>query len=214
MQATQAMIAGYFGGYAAKMQGVGRKQTQHMQLNLSRRAQTRAKDSREKAFRSSSQRLLKDLDGKGIIRTSVESLNLSKEADNPDVYAAECFRTFPTVTFPAGALLRREEIETGRNKSSTSVIATLHTVPRGTKGPRLYTDAPFDLLYGFRGKKFDVDLYSPFEMLRFWQVERITLPQSKHLSISEWTTAGGHYRKKQDFQERRKAIYQGSTMSL
>ena len=56
-----------------------------------------------------SRRLVKDLEAEGIIRTAVKSVNLALHADHKDVLMAECIRTFPSVTFPASWLLRREE---------------------------------------------------------------------------------------------------------
>ena len=78
------------------------------------------------AFQRFSRRLLKDLESKGIIRTSVESLNLSLHADHTDVLSAECVRTFPTVTFPATLLLRREEVETLKVPGRSVIAAVYH----------------------------------------------------------------------------------------
>ncbi len=100
----------------------------------------------------------------GIIRTTVESLNLSLNANKTDVLSAECIRTFPTVTFPASALLRREEVETLKTPGISVIAAVYHNKGEGRK---TFTDAPFDLMYGFRGSKRVVDLLSPFEMLMY-----------------------------------------------
>ena len=62
---------------------------------------------------------------KGTIRTALESINLSLHASHPDVLMGECIRTFPTVTFPATMILKREEIETLK-VSGASIIAALH----------------------------------------------------------------------------------------
>ena len=64
-------------------------------------------------FKLYARRLVKDLELKGTVRTAVEGMNLSLHwSDESDVLAAECIRTFPTVTFPATMLLKREEAET------------------------------------------------------------------------------------------------------
>ena len=70
-------------------------------------------------------RLVTDLEMKGTICTAVEGINLSLHMKHPDVLMGECVRTFPTVTFPAMAVLKREEIETFK-VSGASVIAALH----------------------------------------------------------------------------------------
>ena len=70
------------------------------------------------AWQYYSKRLVRDLEGKGIVRTGTETVNLALHADRSDVLAAECVRTFPVVTFPASLLLKREEIETGKRKGA------------------------------------------------------------------------------------------------
>ena len=48
------------------------------------------------------------------------------------------------------------------------------------KGPqtnrRVYTQAPFDLCYGFRGRDSRVHHLSPFEMKRYWKLVEIRPP--------------------------------------
>ena len=107
---------------------------------------------------------MKDLEAKGIIRTTVEALILAVHADHHAVVSAECFRTFPTVSFPASQLLQREEIETGKRMHKSSITAVDHGHASGRKS---YTDWPLDLMYGFRGSEYHVDTLSAFEMLRF-----------------------------------------------
>ena len=109
-----------------------------------------------------SRRLVKDLECKGILRTTVETVNLQIHAEESDPLAAECIRTMPTVTFPATMLLKREEIET-RTKAGQSVIAAVYH--GGAARNRAFVEAPFDLMYGFRGQEQTVDLMSPYEML-------------------------------------------------
>ena len=121
----------------------------------------------------------------------MESLRLSKYAAHPDILMAECVRTFATVTFPASLLLKREEIETGKASGRSIIAAVYHAKGEGRK---TFTEAPFDLLYGFRGAAHEVDLYSPFEMLRFWRMERV-LPPTAHTKqpTAEWTKEGRLY---------------------
>ena len=89
---------------------------------------------------------MRDFESKGIIRTTVESLNLSLNANKTDVLNAECIRTLPTATFPANALLRREEVETLK-APGISVIAAVYR--NKGEGRKTFTDPPFDLMYGF-----------------------------------------------------------------
>ena len=55
-------------------------------------------------------------------------------------------------------------------------------------------EAPFALLYGFRGSTYDVDLLSPYEMLLHWSFERICAPTAKDSTArAVWTAEGLQY---------------------
>jgi hypothetical protein len=160
MQEVMAAIAGYFGGYSSKMQAIGEKETKQLREAAQRKVSAEAKDSDARDFQKYVRRLVKDLEMKGTIRTAVESVNLSLYADHTDVLMAECIRTFPTVTFPAPLLLKREEVETF-TVSGASIISSLHH--GHSNRARMYIEPPFDLMYGFRGSEQAVDLLSPYE---------------------------------------------------
>ena len=118
-------------------------------------------------------------------------MNLSCHADDTDPLGAECVRTFPSTIFPASALLKREEIETGKC-AGKSIIEAVHHGSAG--GRKAYTEAPFDIMYGFRPTKYNVDLLSPFEMIRYWAMARVLPPALDVVdSTSEWTTEGATY---------------------
>lgn len=122
-------------------------------------------NSTGRAFQEYSKRLVRDLEGKGVTRTAVETVNLAANINEKDDLAAECIYTFPKVAFPATLLLRREEVETHKAKG-VSVIAAVGVA--GAPGrKRLYIEAPFDLMYGFRGSGGEQWLLSPFEMIRY-----------------------------------------------
>ena len=176
MQAVMAAIAGYFGGYTSKMQPIGERQVKQLREATERKVQGEPSRGAAEDFKLYARRLVKDLELKGTVRTAVEGMNLSLHwNDESDVLAAECIRTFPTVTFPATLLLKREEAETNKlsgvqkkevsigNDPGPSVIVALHHGWRDTN--RIYKEPPFDLLYGFRGGEDVVDLLSPYEML-------------------------------------------------
>ena len=188
LQASQGVAAGYFGGYSSKMQDIGHKETLRLGHALDRKFDAEATSGRSKDFNRYAKRLVKDLEAKGIIRTSLESLNLAWHADTKDVLRAECYRTFPTVSFPANQLLHREEVETGKKRSSSIIAAVYHGRADGLKS---YTEWPFDLMYGFRGREHNVDLLSPFEMLRFWAVQKVDIPTLKQPSGTAELTAEG-----------------------
>ena len=97
-------------------------------------------------------------------------------------------RTFPTVTCPASLLLKREEVETLK-VAGRSIIAAVH----GGKsdGRKSWLEPPFDLMYGFRGASYVVDLLSPFEMLRYWRLEKVLPPKRDDENpTASWTAEG------------------------
>ena len=188
LQAGQSMAAGYFGGYTSKMQDIGKKELQRLREALERKVDRDHRKPLPKAFQEYSKRLLKDLEARSTVRTAVENLNLAIHGNHADVLSAECIRTFPSVTFPAAALLRREEVETQKTKGTRIIVAVHHAHGEGL---RTWTTAPFDLMYGFRGLQYNVDLLSPYEMLRYWALERILPPNKKDAnSTSQWTEEG------------------------
>ena len=193
MQAAQAVAAGYFGGYSAKMQDIGTKELARLREAMDRRNSSNKELNAPKAFQEYSRRLVRDLEAKGIIRTAVESLNLSTHAATSDCLGAECMRTFATVTFPASLLLKREEVETLKIEGR-SIIAAVHSGK--TDARKSWLEPPFDLMYGFRGAQHVVDLLSPFEMLRYWRMEKVLPPKHDEKDPkSIWTPEGEQYKK-------------------
>ena len=193
LTAMQSMLAGYFGGYSSKMQELGQKDLKRLREAFERKVDRSTHKPLPKEYQEYFKRLLKDLEAKSMVRTAVETLNLSLFGAQPDVLKAECIRTFPTVAFPASELLRREEVETQKTKGKSVIVAVHHS--RG-EGLRTWTTSPFDLMYGFRGCKRQVDLLSPFEMIRYWHPERV-LPPNKNddRPKSTWTQEGRSYLK-------------------
>ena len=84
-------------------------------------------------------------------------------------------RTFPVVNFPAGLLLQREEIETGKRKGGSVITKVYHGKANKSYA---WVEAPFDFMYGFRGSRYEVDLLSPYEMLLQWEMARIFAPHA------------------------------------
>jgi hypothetical protein len=150
VQVGRVVTAVYFGGYSAKMQHIGRKELLSLEQGIVRKAAVSDSSSDRKAFQNYAKRLVRDLEGNGIVRTAVETCNLAVHSDERDVLSAECIRTFASVTFPAMLLLRREEVETGKVPGHSIVAAV--AAGSGSRRPRAYQEAPFDLMYGFRGR--------------------------------------------------------------
>ena len=200
MQAGQAMTAGYFGGYSAKVQLLGESDVKMLVDHMERQGRSDALLQQQAAglpktqaqvFAAYTKRIVKGLESKSVVRTAVESLNLSLHAGSQDCLMAECLRTFPTVTFPAALLLKREEVETGK-KQGLAVIAAIKYGK--SAGRRAFAEAPLDFMYGFRGSSHNVDLLSSFEMLMWWSLEQIEVPHPNATTVtSTWTEEGKVY---------------------
>ena len=171
------------------MQDIGEKEINRLSAALERRRSVESRRSEAEDY----SRLVRDLVSKGIVRTALESVQLSLHSNHPDDFMAECIRNFPTVTFPASLLLKREEIETGKRSGASIISSVTHGSGKATY---MFTGAPFDLLYGFRGALHEVDLSSPYEMLLHWSLERITAPISAlGIQRATWTEEASTYRR-------------------
>ena len=82
----------------------------------------------------------------------------------------------------------------------------MHTA--GTVSKRLYIDAPFDLVYGFRGLDHNVDVLSPYEMLLHWALKEVKQPTIRN-PMSAWTDAGIAYREERKLAQRRATYIAG-----
>ena len=68
----------------------------------------------------------------------------------------------------------------------------------------MFTDPPFDFMYGFRGHQYDVDRLSPYGMLLWWGIARIVAPtRFAENPKSEWTPIGRAYTKACQAQKQR-----------
>ena len=57
VQVAQSVTAGYFGGYSAKMQDIGKRELESMHLSLTRKVETQAEGTKTRAFVDYSKRL-------------------------------------------------------------------------------------------------------------------------------------------------------------
>ena len=163
LQCAMSVVAGYFGGYTSKMQDIGQKEVKRLGVIVDRQLPSViASRSAAQVSQYYSRRLVRDLEAKGIVRTAVESTLLFLHSDDEVVLMAECIRTFPSVTFPALLLLKREEVECGKTPGASMIANSFHG---HGKQHLMFTEAPFDLMYGFRGKSHKVNVLSPYEVL-------------------------------------------------
>ena len=148
MQLTQNQLRGYFGGYMAKNVLVGNFEGAALEQAMRHLLDKHADEPIAQQMRRATQRLITDVHSKGIARGAVEGINLLTRRRDHDALAAECFRTFQTITFPGAQLLQREEVVRGDLQTgNASVIVQMRKTWHGV---RAVVQAPMDLMYGFR----------------------------------------------------------------
>ena len=79
-------------------------------------------------------------------------------------------------------------LEAGRS-GGRSIIAAVHSGKND--GSKSWLESPVVLMYGFRGARYVVDLLSPFEMLRYWRMEKVLPPKRDDKGPTAiWTAEG------------------------
>ena len=98
-------------------------------------------------------RVLVDFQHRCMRRTAPEEWNLSANHKDQDPTCAEFLRTYMSMEFPGGVLLKRLEAEIlGKIRQQSKVL------PRESQEVRFFDD-----LYGFRGNNPLVFLLNPWE---------------------------------------------------
>jgi len=140
-------------------------------------------------------RMLSDLEGRGIMRTAPETCNLNAYLDDNDVLAAEFIRTFQTIVFPGGAFVHRQEVEMSYKVLDHPVqnrrrVAPLPSSKRlNPKSPKL--QKPDVDIYGYRGTDPRVHYLNPWEFMQFWAAEQLLPPCSQgHKDRTGWLDGG------------------------
>ena len=180
-QRVQRQCTGYYCGYSFKPQPVGRKYLAGAAESLSY-LNTGMKDkSVGQRWHRITHRVLVDFQHRCMRRTAPEEWNLSANFHEHDPTAAEFMRTYMSVDFPGGQLMKRLEAE----QKAQPMRETWKFLPGSGTTNIIETKwlQQFDDLYGFRGSNDNVFLLSPWEFLMYWEVLRLppngTLVSSK-----------------------------------
>jgi hypothetical protein len=118
-------------------------------------------------------RLLSEFQHRCMVRPAAEEWNLAANWHPHDVKNAEFLRTYRSLDFPGGLLVRRLEAET----STSEKRKCLKAVPPvgGTAPTSEVFLRQFDDLYGYRGDNENIYYLNPWEFLMLWE----TLPLPK-----------------------------------
>ena len=183
---------GYFGGYITKAQPVGgyelRKCIKNMQTLHDRIA---VEYTPADQTRTVSRRMIVDLELRGVLRGGPEVYNLSVHMREDDSLFQECIRTFMTVSFPSGDIVKKFEAEW--NGVGGEIVRRIPK-SRGPKSFHRYSSAPLIDGYGFRGQSPLVLYLSPFEFFMYWDIQRVPEPFRRDCNgRSVWTEEGEEY---------------------
>ena len=187
-QRAQREATGYYCGYCCKRQPVGNKHMRAAGEALNYLTTGMEDKSAGQRWHMITHRILADLQHRCMTRTAPEEWNLASNHHPHDVMNAEFLRTYRSVEFPGGQLVRRLEAEVqGAGERETKKVIPAKQA-KGTS-PLLLKD--FVDFYGFRGTDPRVYRLNPWEFLRLWEVLPLPKPPFKadpnRVSLSTWT---------------------------
>ena len=182
-QRAQREATGYYCGYTFKAQPVGKKMLKGAAESLSYVATGMRDKTPGQQWHRITHRALQDLQHKCMLRTAPEEWNLAANWHEQDVTNAEFIRTYRSVEFPGGQLLRRLELE---DKGATDSVR-LKAVPvrMGAVGHEPLYVRFFEEIYGYRGQDEKTYHLNPWEFLMAWKIEQLRPPSASEETEKE-----------------------------
>ncbi|CAE7884649.1 TTC28 [Symbiodinium microadriaticum] len=173
-------MTGYFSGYIQKGQPIGRKALERAAAGLNFLHGQICGLEPAKQYQRVANRVFSDLQFRGSIRPATEEFRLAAFARNDDPTAAEFVRSFASAPQAATSSENAEA-------QSTCKLVTRRKVSLATEDMNVLN------VYGFRGRDPRVYYLSPWEFVKWWQLENVKPPDrytgaGKELSC--WTPAG------------------------
>ena len=156
--------------------------------------QKHGKEAFATQIQKAARKMVTELHTKSVARGAVEGVNLASRFRDDDPLAAECIRTFRTITFQGASLLRREELVAQISAEDHVDVAV--KLKRTWAGLHTVVNAPMDMLYGFRPQSPLLWWLSPYEFYIWWCPVPVVPPHvQKQNPMSAWTEAGEAYHK-------------------
>ena len=100
-------MVGYFCGYTCKRQVVGKYELDKAAASMHLLSEVLKKDGARKQLAKVTNRMLSDLQCRGMLRTATEEVNLAANSHEHDEMNAEFLRTFQAQSFFGRRLLER-----------------------------------------------------------------------------------------------------------
>ena len=185
-------LVGYFCGYTTKRQVVGKYELDQAANSMNLLSESLKKDSSSRQLARVTNKMLTDLQCRGMLRPATEESNLAANSVAHDEKNAEFIRTFRTQCFEGRRYLERLEWEL---KQDAKQVTWVHLPAcRKLSIHSNYALTPHAAAYGFRGRHPSVYLQDcraplfPF----FWWATRRTLkilknPKTRFVIIFRWS---------------------------
>ena len=187
-------LIGYFCGYTTKRQVVGKYELDQAANNMNLLNESLKKEKGAVQLASVTNRMLTDLQCRGMLRPATEEMNLAANSLAHDEKNAEFIRTFRTQCFEGRRYLERLEWEIKRDaKQITWIHLPAH---RKLSIHSNYALTPYAAAYGFRGRHPSVYYLSPWEFCMYVQVVKLWPPEhpaNKEAELTRWTELGFAY---------------------
>ena len=187
-------LLGYFCGYTTKRQVVGKYELDQAASSMNLLSETIKKESGIRQLARVTNRMLSDLQCRGMLRPATDEMNLAANSEAHDEKSAEFIRTYMTQIFEGRRYLERLEWEI---KQDDNQYTWMH-LPACRK-LSIHSNCaliPHAAAYGFRGRHPSVYYLSPWEFCMFVQVVKLWPPEhpsNKENTFTEWTVEGEAY---------------------
>ena len=203
-QRAQREATGYYCGYTFKRQACGRfvlrataESLNYVELGLKDKSAGRQ-------WYKICNRMITDWNHRCTMRTAPDEFNLSANQHKHDPMTAEFIRSYMSVSFPGQRFINLLESEMkGEMKRLRQGVLPVRAETVEKEVIRTYH---LEEIYGYRGQDERVYYLSPWEFVMFWEVHRVTSPNSDSnddVQVSRWTgvkiqkgsiaRAGTHY---------------------
>ena len=187
-------LIGYFCGYTTKRQVVGKYELDQAANSMNLLSESLKKDCGARQLARVTNRMLSDLQCRGMLRPATEEMNLAANSVSHDVMNAEFIRTFRTQSFQGRRYLERLEWEL---KQDAKQVTWVHLPAfRQLSIHSNYALTPHVAAYGFRGRNLSVYYLSPWEFCMYIRVVKLWPPEhpaNKESKLTQWTEEGLAY---------------------
>jgi hypothetical protein len=187
-------LVGYFCGYTTKRQVVGKYELDQAANSMNLLSESLKKESGARILARVTNRMLTDLQCRGMLRPATEEMNLAANSVAHDEMNAEFIRTFRTQSFQGRRYLERLEWELKHDATKRTWIHLPACRKLSIHSNCALT--PHAAAYGYRGSHPSVYYLSPWEFCMFVRIVKLWPPvhaANKEAMLTEWTDAGLEY---------------------